>query len=66
MGWLEKMKSKFSDTVSSVTSLSQAQNTDDSTIIGTGEITDAMKKLCRKAAAEGAVLIKNDGTGYPT
>ena len=60
MGLLEKTKSKISEVVTSVTSLSQAENANDANIIGSGVITDEMKALCRQAAAEGAVLIKND------
>ncbi|MBR0412893.1 MAG: glycoside hydrolase family 3 C-terminal domain-containing protein [Eubacterium sp.] len=57
---MDKIKSKFSDTVNDVTSTtSQAENAGEA---ASGEISDEMKRLCRKAAAEGIVLIKNDGT----
>ena len=60
MGLMDKIKSKFSDTVNDVTSTtSQAENAGEA---ASGEISDEMKRLCRKAAAEGIVLIKNDGT----
>ncbi len=59
MGLMDKLKSKISETVSSVSSLSQVSAAEAESA---GTITDEMKRLCRKAAAEGTVLIKNDGT----
>ena len=56
MSLMDKIKSKVSDVISDV---SQAENAG---ATATGEITDEMKRLCRKTAAEGVVLVKNDGT----
>ncbi|MBR3149779.1 MAG: glycoside hydrolase family 3 C-terminal domain-containing protein [Eubacterium sp.] len=56
---MDKVKSKISDAVSTISSTSQAENTG---VDGGGIITDEIKRVSRLAAAEGAVLIKNDGT----
>ncbi len=58
MGLMDKVKSKVSDTISTITSTSQAENAG---VDGGGVITEEIKRLCRQSAAEGAVLIKNDG-----
>ncbi|MBE6719323.1 MAG: beta-glucosidase [Ruminococcaceae bacterium] len=60
MGLIDIIKSRVTEKVASVSSLSQI--TGAGAEGEAGEISKEMKKLCRQSAAEGAVLIKNDGT----
>ena len=58
MGLLDKVKSKTSEMVANITSLSQTENDGTS---GTESVAPEIVALSRRAAAQGAVLLKNNG-----